>query len=134
MQEFRGMWSTHSLASLLGPLWTGVVAPDKVQHSTLAEWLQCSPMVRETWVQSQVESYQRLKKWHVMLPLLTLSIIRYVSRVKWSNPKKGIAPSPTRWCSSYRKGSLRVTLDNGRQHYLLTYASLNYLKLNCLII
>ena len=26
----------------------------------------------------------------------------------------GVAPSPTPWCSSYRKGSLRVTLDYGR--------------------
>ena len=42
---------------------------------------------------------------------LTLSIIRYGSRVKWSNPGKGVVPSPTFWCSSYRKGSLRVTLD-----------------------
>ena len=41
----------------------------------------------------------------------TLSIIRYGSRVKWSNPGNGVAPSPTPWCSSYRKGSLRVTLD-----------------------
>ena len=31
----------------------------------------------------------------------------------------GSAPSPTHWCSSYRKGSLRVTLDYGRQLYLL---------------
>ena len=45
---------------------------------------------------------------------LTLSIIRYGSRVKWSNPGNGVAPSPTPWCSSYRKGSLRVTLDYGR--------------------
>ena len=42
-------------------------------------------------------------------PCLTLSIIRYGSRVKWSNPGNGVAPSPTPWCSSYRKGSLRVT-------------------------
>ena len=27
-------------------------------------------------VQSQVESYQRLKKWHLIPPCLTLSIIR----------------------------------------------------------
>ena len=27
---------------------------------TLAQRLECSPMARETWVQSQVESYQRL--------------------------------------------------------------------------
>ena len=50
-------------------------------------------------------------------PCLTLSIIRYGSRVKWSNPWNGVAPSPTPWCSSYRKGSLRVTLVYGRQLY-----------------
>ena len=86
---------------------------------TLASQLECSPMAWETWVQSQVESYQRLKKWYLMPPCLTLSIIRYGSRVKWSNPGKGVAPSPTPWCSSYRKGSLRVTLNYGRQLYLL---------------
>ena len=74
-------------------------------------------MARKTWVQSQVESYQRLKKWYLMPPCLTPSIIRYRSRVKWSNPGKGAAPFPTPWCSSYRKGSLRVTLDYGRQLY-----------------
>ena len=68
-------------------------------------------MARETWVQSQVESYQRLKKWYLMLPRLTPSIIRYGSRVKWSNLGKGVAPSPTPWRSSYRIGRLRVTLD-----------------------
>ena len=55
-----------------------------------------------------------------LIPLcLTLSIIRYVSRVKWSNPGKGVVSSPTPWCSSYRKGRLRVTLDYGRRLYLL---------------
>ena len=44
--------------------------------------LECSPIALETWVQSQVESYQRLKKWYLMPPCLTLSIIRYGSRVK----------------------------------------------------
>ena len=60
-------------------------------------------MARETWVQSQVESYQRLKKWYLMPPCLTHSIIRYGSRVKWSNPGKGVAPSPTPWCSKLSK-------------------------------
>ena len=60
-------------------------------------------MARETWVQSQVESYQRLKKWYLMPPCLTLSIIRYGSRVKWSNPGKGVAPFPTPWCSKLSK-------------------------------
>ena len=56
-------------------------------------------------------------------PCLTLSIVRYGSRVKWSNPGKGVAPSPTPWCSSYQKGSLRVTLDYGRQLYVYQHVS-----------
>ena len=59
----------------------------------------------------------KTQKWYLMLSCLTLGIIRYVSRVKWSNTGKRIAPSPTPRCSSYRKGSLRVTLDYGRQLY-----------------
>ena len=43
----------------------------------------------------------------------------YKVRVKWSNPGKGVAPSPTPWCSSYRKGRLWVTLDYWRQLYFL---------------
>ena len=66
-------------------------------------------MVWETWVQSQIESYQRLKKWYLIPPCLTLINIMYVSRVKWSNPEKGVAPSPTPRCSSDWKGSLLVT-------------------------
>ena len=62
-------------------------------------------MARETTVQSQIESYQRLEKWFMMPPCLTLGIIRYGSRVKWINPGKEVAPSPTPWCSSYRKGA-----------------------------
>ena len=45
----------------------------------------------------------------------------YKVRIKCKvvNPGKGVAPSPTPWCSSYRKGSLWVTLDYGRQLDLL---------------
>ena len=50
-------------------------------------------------------------------PCLALNNIRYVSRVKWSNPGKGVAPSPTPWCSSYWKGSLLVALNYGHQLY-----------------
>ena len=46
-------------------------------------------------------SYQRLSKWYLIPSCLTLSIIRYISRVKWSNPGKGVAPSPTPRCRSY---------------------------------
>ena len=36
-------------------------------------------MAWETGVQSQVKSYQRLKKWYSIYPSLTLSILRYES-------------------------------------------------------
>ena len=81
--------------------------------------VECLPMGWETGVQSQVESYQRLKKWYLILPCLILSIIRYVSRVKWSNPRKEVVPFPTFWCNSYWKRSFQVALNCGRQLYFL---------------
>ena len=51
-------------------------------------------MVRETVVQSQVKLYQRLLKWYLIAPCLTLSNIMYVSRIKWSNPGKGVVSPP----------------------------------------
>ena len=58
---------------------------------------------------------QRLKKWYLILTCLTVSIIRYISRVKWSNLWKRVAPSPTPQCSSCWKRCLWVALDYGRQ-------------------
>ena len=86
-------------------------------HCLVVEY---SPMGLETGVQSQIKSYQRLKKYYLIPSCLTLSIIRYRSR-KWSNPGKGVVPSSTRWCSSYWKGNFRVALNYGRPvYYLLT--------------
>ena len=51
---------------------------------------------------------------------LTLSIIKYILRVKWSNPGKGVVLSLTLQCSSYWKGSFWIALNYGRQLYLLT--------------
>ena len=56
-------------------------------------------------------------KWYLIPPCLTLSNIRYGSRVEWSNPGKGVAPFPTPRCSCYQKGSLLVALDYDRQLY-----------------
>ena len=61
----------------------------------------------------------KTKKWYLMPPCLTLNIIKYVSRVKCSSPQKGVAPFPPPWCSRYQKGIHRVTLDYGRQLYVL---------------
>ena len=44
----------------------------------------CTQMAWETGFQTQVESYQRLKKLYLIHPCLILSIIKYVSGIKWS--------------------------------------------------
>ena len=61
------MDSSHLLAKLtIGILDTYQCCTpelDLVRINILAHWpsgLECSPMVQETWVQSQVASYQRL--------------------------------------------------------------------------
>ena len=72
----------------------------------------------------------KTEKMVLILPCLTLSIIKYISRVKWTYRGKWLTPSPTPWCSSYRKGSLRVTLDYGRQLYLLSIYKFYYYYLS----
>ena len=47
---------------------------------TLAWWLECSLMAWETWVQSQVESYQRLK--NMVHGASLLNIQHYKVRIK----------------------------------------------------
>ena len=78
-------------------------------------------MVRETWVQSQVASYQKLLKCFLIPPCLTLCNISYVSRVKWSNPGKRVAPSPTNRYSSFWKWNLLVAFDYGCNLFLLFF-------------
>ena len=46
------------------------------------------PMALETGIHSQLKSYQRLKKWYLIPPWLTLSIIRYGSRVSGAIQEK----------------------------------------------
>ena len=53
-----------------------------------------------------------------MPPSLTLRIVRFVSRIKWSNPGNGVAPFLTPWFSRYRKGRLLFSLNFCRQFYL----------------
>ena len=56
----------------------------------------------------------------MVLDTSLLNTQQYKVCIKWSNPGKGVAPSPTPWCSSNWKGSFLVALDYGRQLYLLT--------------
>ena len=57
----------------------------------------------------------------MVLDASLLNTQHYKVRIKGKveESREGVAPSPTPWCSSYRKGSLRVTLDYGHQLYLL---------------
>ena len=115
--------------SLIRMLW---IKKDKYFAS-----VECSLMARETWIQSQVESYQRLKKWYLVSPCLTLSIIRYVKRVKWSSPRKGVLPFPIHRYGRYWKGGLRVALYYGRQlylHYLLIWRQNHSKPINMIMI
>ena len=59
----------------------------------------------------------------MVLDASLLSTQHYKVRIKGKveQSMEGVAPSPTHWCSSYRKGSLRVTLDYGRQLYFLLW-------------
>ena len=50
--------------------------------SALVEWVESSPMARDTWVQSQVESYQRLKKMVLDASLLNIQHYRVQIKVK----------------------------------------------------
>ena len=90
--------------------WIGAVSlyfADKISGSViryLKIWMDTTTTPSQVVLdQSQVKSYQ--------------SNIRYVSRVKWSNPGKGVTPSPTPQCSSYWKGSFLVSLNYGHQLY-----------------
>ena len=53
----------------------------------------------------------------MVLDASLLNTQHYKVRIKGKveQSREGVAPSPTPCCSSYRKGSLRVTLDYGRQ-------------------
>ena len=108
---------------------------NELEQRTIGLMSRVFPMVRDTGVQSQVESYEGLKKWYSIQPCLALSTIRCGLRVKWSNPGNRVASSPTYWCSSYWKRSLRVTLDKGRQLYLvcITVGIMVRLFANCSI-
>ena len=56
----------------------------------------------------------------MVLDACLLNTQHYKVRIKCKveQSREGVTPSPTTWCSRYRKGSLRLTLDYGRQ---LTY-------------
>ena len=88
---------------------------------SLAQWVECSPMVPGDLGSIPGQVMPKTLKMVLEPPCLTLSNIRYVSRVKWSNPRKGVGPSFTPRCCSCWKRSLRVALDYDHQLYFYIY-------------
>ena len=67
---------------------------------------------------------QRLRKMVLDASLLNSQHYKVWIKGKVEQSRDGVAPSPTPGCSSYRKRSLRVTLDYGRQLYFTYYCYL----------
>ena len=103
-----------------------------------ARWVECLPMTHETEVLiPDCVILKTQKKWYLICPCLTLSIIKYISKVKWSNPGKGVAPSPTpRYCSYWKRRLQLPTLlcftyicsEDGFLKKPRTVGSLSYIK------
>ena len=71
------------------------------------------------WIPGRV--IPKTQKWYLMPPCLTLSTVRYRSRIKWSNPENGVASSSTLRCCSYWKESYLVAHYSGRQLIDIVY-------------
>ena len=75
-------------------------------------------MVQKTWFQSR-EIITKTQKMVLDAFLLNTQHYKILIKNKWSNPGKGVVPSPTPQCSSYWKGSLWAALDYSQPTYLL---------------
>ena len=65
-----------------------------ITFGTLAQRLECSPMARETWVQSQVESYQKTLKMELDTTLLNTQHykVRFKGKVEQSREWSSALP------------------------------------------
>ena len=74
-------------------VWNRTVYIYMYKYRTLAERLECSPLARETWIHSQIETYQRLKKWYLMPPCLTQHYkVQIKSKVERSTERSSALP------------------------------------------
>ena len=62
-------------------------------------------MDRKTMAQSQIKSYQRFKKKVLDASFLCTKHYKVRMKIMCSNPRKGVASSPTSRCSSNGKGT-----------------------------
>ena len=100
------MWQGYLTSHFFTNLWESNYLVGRVFANSLGNWGSIP-----------VRVIPKTQTWYLIPPCLILSIIGYVSRVKWSNPGKRLAPYPTPRCSSYWKGSRRVALNYSCQLY-----------------
>ena len=75
-----------------------------------SEWFECLPKAWETWVQSQV-IIPKTQKMVLDASLLNTQHYKVRMKDKVEQSRERSIALPTCWCSSNRKGSLRVILD-----------------------
>ena len=88
---FQGWYRIEKITTLKKLVWTFVCAHKytcmymNVHTHTHTEWVECSPNAQETRVQSQVKSYQRLKKMvlYVEVTALTCRINNKTNKTYW---------------------------------------------------
>ena len=75
-----------------------------------------------------------IKNNKMVLDASLLNTQHYKLRIKgkWSNPRKGVAPSSTPRRSSYWKENLRVVLDNSWPSYYFTKLNLGLSNTSCI--
>ena len=83
--------------------------------------MKCRDWTLECTILGSIPGRVIPKTQKLVLDASLLNTQHYKVRIKGKveQSREGVAPSPTHWCSSYLKGSLRVTLDYGRQLLLL---------------
>ena len=79
-------------------------------YSPLAYWVECLPMARRLGFNPRL-SHTKDSKMVLDTSLLNTQHYKVQIKGKWSNPGKGVAPSPTPWCNSYWKASLWVAFN-----------------------
>ena len=77
-----------------------------------------SPMARETRVQSR-SRHTKDSKMVLDATLINTQQYKVIIKGKVERSRERSSGPPTPWCRSYRKESLRVPLDYGRQLYFL---------------
>ena len=84
---------------------------EQIIYRKLAYWLECSPNDPGKPGTNPRSSHTKDSKMVLDASLLNTQHykVQVNGKVKQSRERSGALPTP--WCSSYRKGSLRVTLD-----------------------